>query len=161
MTALRIGVIGVGAVGSSFAFQLARAGHDVTVVARGRRLAQLQHDRAIVTSVGERVPVDAREALDPTVAFDLVLVTVLASQVDALLPVLGASAARTVMFMFNHFGPLQTDQYVVGAKEYEDDFAKYLQQRSGGDTKATKPDFGKVGVVMQDTSTLVVKLKHP
>ena len=53
------------------------------------------------------------------------------------------------------------DQYVIGAKEYEDDFAKYLQQRNSGDTKATKPDFGKVGVILQDTSTLVVKLKHP
>jgi oligopeptide transport system substrate-binding protein len=53
------------------------------------------------------------------------------------------------------------DQYVVGAKEYEDEFAKYLQQRGAGDAKVTKPDFGKVGIVAQDSSTLIVKLKHP
>ena len=140
MTALRIGVIGVGAVGSSFAFQLARAGHDVTVVARGRRLAQVQHDRAIVTSAGERAPVDARETLDPAVEFDLVLVTVLASQVDALLPVLGASAARTVMFMFNHFGPLDCLREAVGAARFAFGFPAVLARLEDG--KLTSQFYG-------------------
>lgn len=44
--AVKIAVSGPGGIGSTFAFQLARAGHEVTVVARTKRLAQLQRDGA-------------------------------------------------------------------------------------------------------------------
>ncbi|PCC74935.1 2-dehydropantoate 2-reductase [Nannocystis exedens] len=98
---MKIAVIGPGGIGSTFASQLARAGHEVTVVARTKRLAQLQRDGAIVTAKGERAAVQVSAALDPSVAYELVLVTVLASQVDAVLPALRASAAKSVMFMFN------------------------------------------------------------
>jgi 2-dehydropantoate 2-reductase len=54
---LRIAVLGVGGIGSTFAFQLARVGgHDVTVIGRpnSRRLQQLQRDKGIVNINGER-----------------------------------------------------------------------------------------------------------
>ena len=57
---LRIAVLGVGKIGSAFAFQLVRTGgHDVTVIARqdSVRLAQLERDRAIVDTKGERASV--------------------------------------------------------------------------------------------------------
>ena len=44
---LRIAIIGIGGIGSTFAFQLVRAGHhEVTAVARpgSRRLEQLKRD---------------------------------------------------------------------------------------------------------------------
>jgi hypothetical protein len=131
---LRIAVIGAGAVGSAFAFQLARAGHRVAMVARGNRLAQLQHDGAIVTTSGERAPVQVSAALDPTTEFDLVLVlvTVLASQVDALLPALAASAARTVMFMFNYFAPLSHLRNAVGAARFAFGFPAVLARLENG-----------------------------
>ncbi|WP_437335029.1 ketopantoate reductase family protein [Sorangium sp. So ce394] len=112
---MKIAIVGAGRIGSTFAFQLARAGHEVTVVARGARLAQLRRDEAIVTAAGERAAVGVSAALDEATAWDLVLVTVLAHQVDEVLPALSASAARTVMFMFNTFEPLGRLRDAVGA----------------------------------------------
>ncbi|WP_437937787.1 ketopantoate reductase family protein [Sorangium sp. So ce341] len=112
---MKIAIVGAGRIGSTFAFQLARAGHEVTVVARGARLAQLRRDEAIVTAAGERAAVGVSAALDEETAWDLVLVTVLAHQVDEVLPALAASAAKTVMFMFNTFEPLGRLRDAVGA----------------------------------------------
>src|SRR6478609_1911500 len=100
---MQIAIVGTGAIGSTFAYQLARAGHAVTVIARGARLEQLERDGAVVLASGERAAVQVSCALDVRTAYDLVLVTVLAPQVAAVLPALRASAARTVMFMFNTF----------------------------------------------------------
>lgn len=115
---MKIAIVGPGAIGSTFAFYLSRAGHDVTVVARGARLAQLEKDRAIVTTKDQRAPVEVRAALDTTTPWDLVLVTVLESQVDAVLPALQHSAAKQVMFMFNTFAPLDRLRDVVGAHRF-------------------------------------------
>ena len=107
-TSLRIAVVGVGRIGSTFAFHLARAGnHDVTVIARtgSVRLQQLQRDNAIVNIRGERAAVYVADALDEKTPFDLVLVTLLAHQVDAVLPALQRSSAKCIQFMFNNFEP--------------------------------------------------------
>jgi 2-dehydropantoate 2-reductase len=99
---LSIAIIGVGRIGSSFAYQLASAGHDVTVVARpsSRRLAQLERDGGIVLTTGERAMVTSADHLDTQKAYDLVLVTVNAHQVDAVLPALRTSRAKAIQFMF-------------------------------------------------------------
>lgn len=115
---MRIAIVGPGAIGSTFAWQLARSGHDVTVVARGTRLATLEQDRAIVRGDGERTPVTVAAALDPSVPWDLVLVTVLATQVGPVLPTLRDSAARRVMFMFNTFEALDPLRDAVGAGRF-------------------------------------------
>lgn len=115
---MKIAIVGTGAIGSVFAYQLAKAGHAVTVVARGARLAQLQRDGAIVLTSGERAAVTVDGALDPAVAYDLVLVTVLAPQVEAVLPALRASAAKRVMFMFNTFDRIDGLRDAVGAERF-------------------------------------------
>lgn len=99
---LSIAIIGVGRIGSSFAYQLARAGHDVTVVARAgsRRLAQLERDGGIVLTTGEKATVTTADHLDTQKAYDLVLVTVNAHQADAVLPALRSSRAKAIQFMF-------------------------------------------------------------
>ena len=105
---LRIAVIGLGGIGSTFAFQLARTGHhDVTVIARpaSLRLAQLQRDQGIVNIKGERAEVRVLDTLDEQSPYDLVIVTLLAHQVDAVLPSLKRSTAKSVLFMFNNFNP--------------------------------------------------------
>ncbi|MHB1598743.1 MAG: 2-dehydropantoate 2-reductase N-terminal domain-containing protein [Acidimicrobiales bacterium] len=97
-----IAIIGAGRVGSAFAFQLARAGHEITVIARpgSGRLEQLRRDRGILRDTGEKAQVSIADALDTATTFDIVLVTVLAHQVDAILPDLRASAAKQIHFMF-------------------------------------------------------------
>ncbi len=115
---LRIAVLGVGKIGSTFAFQLAKVGrHDVTVVARpqSERLRQLQRKRSIVDVKGERVSVSVVDELDETIPYDLVIVTLLAHQVDAVLPGLQRSAARWIQFMFVTFDPERLQQ-AVGAE---------------------------------------------
>ena len=105
---LRIAVFGAGNIGSAFAFQLVRnGGHDVTAIARpdSVRLQQLQRDSGIVNVKGERADVRVADTLDEDTPYDLVIVTLLAHQVDAVLPALQRSAAKCVQFMFNNFDP--------------------------------------------------------
>lgn len=105
---LRIAVIGVGGIGSAYAFQLARTGHhDVTAIARAGslRFQQLQRDLGIVNVRGERAQMRVADELDEGTTYDLVLVTLQAHQVDAVLPGLQRSAAKSIQFMFNNFNP--------------------------------------------------------
>ena len=105
---LNIAVVGVGSIGSTFGFWLARTGrHDVTTVARpgSFRLEQLRRDGGIVDVTGERASVRVADALDEQTPYDLVIVTLLAHQVDAVLPALQRCSARCIQFMFNTFEP--------------------------------------------------------
>jgi len=105
---LRIAVLRAGRIGSTFAARLARiGGHDVTVIARpgSVRLQQLERDRAIIDVKGERAGVRVSDTLDEQTPYDLVIVTLLAHQADALLPTLQRSAAGCIQFMFNTFHP--------------------------------------------------------
>ena len=114
---LRIAILGAGKIGSTFAFQLARVGHHhVTVVARpgSMRLKQLQRDQAIVNVKDERASVQVADTLDGQTPYDLVIVTLLAHQVDAVLPALKDSMAACIQFMFNTFDP-ERFQEAIGA----------------------------------------------
>ena len=105
---LRIAIVGAGRIGSAFAFNLARTGgHDVTAIARpdSVRLGQLRRDKGIVDIRGERADVRVADALDEATPYDLVIVTLLAHQVDAVLPALTRSRAGCIQFMFNTFEP--------------------------------------------------------
>ena len=118
---MKICILGAGAVGTSFAVYLAVAGHDVTLVARGARLDKLTRDGGVIATSPPTTPTPARvtvaTAVDPSCAWDLVLVTVLAHQLDAaLLAVLRACRdTATVMFMFTTFAALDEYRDAVGA----------------------------------------------
>lgn len=141
---MKIAIVGTGPIGSTFAFQLARKGHEVTVIARGKRLEQLQADQAIVTVDGQRAAVSVSAALDPAVAYDLVLVTVLESQVDVVLPALKASAAKTVMFMFNTFNSLSPLRDAVGKERFAFGFPAMFASLPGGKLKFTIVTRGQI-----------------
>lgn len=102
-----IAIIGAGNIGSGFAVFLARAGHRVTLIARpgSARLQQLQRDGGIKTKDGEVFKMECSEALNEEEPYDFVFVTVLAHQVDVLLPTLRRSKALIIEFMFNVFNP--------------------------------------------------------
>jgi len=125
---MKVCVVGAGAVGTAFALHLASAAHDVTLVARGKRLEQLKSDggairaRSPPSGRGGDAPcvVAVAAALDPSTAWDLVLVTVLAHQLDG--PLLAALRAcpesSTIMFMFNTFRPIAEYRDAVGASRF-------------------------------------------
>lgn len=111
-------LIGAGRIGSVVAFYLSRAGHDVTVVARGTRLNALQRDGAIVTTAGERASVQVVPELDPLTPCDLVIVTVPEYQVGPLLPLLSQCRAKTVLLMFNTFEGCARYRSVIGPERF-------------------------------------------
>src|ERR1700741_3416805 len=139
---MQIAVIGPGGIGSTFAFQLARAGHDVTVIARGARLEQLRRDGGILTAEGERAPFRWNGELYAATYWDLVLVTVLVSEVDVLLAPLGRSAGKTVMFMFNTFHSLDRLRDAVGPQRFEFGFPALMAKLEDGKLAATIPRRG-------------------
>lgn len=129
---MKIAIYGTGPIGSTFALHLSRAGHEVTCIARGPRLAQLRAEGAIVTVDGARAAVTPAETLEPAIPFDLVIVTVLAHKVDAILPALKASAARTIMFMFNQFEPLSRLSDAIGRERVAFGFPAILATLEDG-----------------------------
>ena len=105
---LRVAIVGGGRIGSAFAFRLAKqGGHEVTVIARpgSLRLEQLQRDGAIVDVSGERAEVRVAGQIAETTAYDVVIVTLMAHQIEAVLPALRRSASPCVLLMFNTFEP--------------------------------------------------------
>jgi 2-dehydropantoate 2-reductase len=104
---ISIAVVGVGRIGSTFAYKLAGAGHDVTLVARrgSQRFEQLKRDGGILLKTGERTQMRVVDELEELKVYDLVIVTTLAHQIDSILPALRRSKARCVHFMFVNFNP--------------------------------------------------------
>jgi 2-dehydropantoate 2-reductase len=93
---MRIAVLGAGGVGGYFGGRLARAGHDVTFVARGAHLAALREQGLAVESVaGDFVvaPVTATDDTSGVGAVDVVVLCVktwqLPAAIEALPPLVG------------------------------------------------------------------------
>lgn len=103
----KVMVVGAGVLGSLYAGKLHQAGYDVTLLARGSRLAEL-HERGLilvedVTGREEHFPVPVTDWFDPMEAYDLVLVVVRKNQIPAVLPVLAQHpCSPNVMFLVNN-----------------------------------------------------------
>ncbi len=101
----RILVVGAGVNGSVCAAALQRAGYDVTVLARGKRLEELQEagieieDPLKGTRTLTKVPVVDRMASEDI--YEYVLVVVRKNHVRDLLPVLAQNQSHAVVFMVN------------------------------------------------------------
>jgi 2-dehydropantoate 2-reductase len=88
---MRIAVIGAGAVGGYYGGMLARAGHDVLLVARGAHLAALRESGLTVRATAGAFTVHPRAVADPADVgpVDLVLFAVKTYDNDTALPHLG------------------------------------------------------------------------
>jgi 2-dehydropantoate 2-reductase len=106
---MRILVLGAGVIGSVYAGKLQQAGHDVVLLARGRRLSDLQtHGLVLEEAQSGQRTVQATQAVrepDADDHFDLVLVPVRSEQLASTLPVLtGMSDGSDVLFFGNTAG---------------------------------------------------------
>jgi len=118
---MRILVYGAGVQGSLYAARLHEAGHYVTVLARGERLAALRAQGVLLEEAltGRRTHtrVDVTESLEPDDVFDLIIVAVRNDQVDAVLPTIAAARrVPMVLFMHNHAGGSSALLDAVGAE---------------------------------------------
>jgi len=104
---MKILVYGAGPLGSLFAARLQEAGHDVSILARGQRLAELREYGIVLedaqTDRQSVARVTVVDQLRPDDAYDLVLVIMRKNKVAEVLPVLAANQhTPNVLFMMNN-----------------------------------------------------------
>jgi 2-dehydropantoate 2-reductase len=104
---MNIIVLGAGMQGTLYGVRLARAGHSVTLIARGRRAEQLRDHGAIIEHAltGRReveyLPICAE--LNANMRADLCLITVRREQIDEVLPAIRAAGGiDRFLIMVNH-----------------------------------------------------------
>jgi 2-dehydropantoate 2-reductase len=104
---MRILVYGAGVLGSLYAARLQAAGNEVTVLARGQRLADIRQHGIILEEFGTgrqlSAPVRVIERLNPEDDFDLALVLVRKNQLNTVLPALAHNPCiPDMLFMLNN-----------------------------------------------------------
>jgi 2-dehydropantoate 2-reductase len=104
---VKIIILGAGVQGTFYAVRLARAGHHVTLVARGGRAAELEKQGAVIEEVlsarSDTAHLPVIERLSPGMQADVCLVAVRREQITEVLSDLaGAPAIRRIVFMVNH-----------------------------------------------------------
>jgi 2-dehydropantoate 2-reductase len=103
---VRILVLGAGVIGSVYAAKLLQAGHEVVLLARGRRLTDLRGEGLVLQNAesGDRTVLSVRcvSEIGPGERFDLVLVTVRAEQLPSTLPLLTALNAGSDVLIFGN-----------------------------------------------------------
>ncbi|MBW2180984.1 MAG: alpha/beta hydrolase, partial [Deltaproteobacteria bacterium] len=108
---MKILFYGVGPLGSLYAARLQESGQDVSVLARGQRLADLREYGIVLEDAasGNRTTtqVDIVDRLDPKDAYDLVVVLMRKNKISAILPTLAENQnTPNVLFMCNNvLGP--------------------------------------------------------
>ncbi|AZS89041.1 ketopantoate reductase family protein [Streptomyces griseoviridis] len=113
---MKLLVYGAGVLGSLFAARLHEAGHDVSLLARGERLAALRRSGVLLAEEGRpgvrRIPVPVVE--DPAGGYDLVAVFVRTHQVDTVLESL-AGLGGDVLFLLAWAGGAEPLGAGIGA----------------------------------------------
>ncbi len=111
---MRVLVFGAGPLGSLMAARLYEAGHDVSLLARGQRLADLKQHGVVLqdeqSGDQEIAHVPLVETLEPDDQYELVMVVMRKNQAEEVLPVLAANPyVATYLFLMNNAagpGPL-------------------------------------------------------
>ena len=118
---MKILVFGAGVLGSLYAARLKQSGQDVTILARGQRLAYIRKHGIVLEHAlsGEReiVQVPVVEHLHEDDAYDLIIVLVRKNQVSTVLPTLSSNRKTpNILFMVNN--PSGYDEWItaVGQK---------------------------------------------
>ncbi len=108
---MKILFYGAGVLGSLYAARLQEAGQEVSILARGQRLADIREHGIVLedSDTGQRTSTRVKvvEHLAPDDAYDLVVVLMRKNQVSAILPALAANRhTPSVLFMGNNvMGP--------------------------------------------------------
>ena len=103
---MKILFYGAGPLGSLYAARLQESGQDVSILARGQRLADIREHGIVLedAATGERTAthVNVVERLEPTDAYGLVVVLMRRNKIPAILPVLAENRnTPDILFMCN------------------------------------------------------------
>ncbi len=105
---MKILIYGAGVIGSIFGAKLANAGHEVTMLARGTRLQELQDTGLVLQNPAngkeETANINTIETLEPDVIYDYILVVMQRTQVDQVLSALSQNASPNIVFVVNNAG---------------------------------------------------------
>lgn len=103
---MRILVFGAGPLGSLLAARLHQGGQDVTLLARGQRLADLKKYgiclKSWTTQEEESIPVRLIDKLEPDDCYDLILVVMRKNSANKILPVLAENSSPRIAFLMNN-----------------------------------------------------------
>ena len=129
---MKILVVGAGVIGTTYAWQLSAAGHDVTLFVRPDNRETIEREGIHIRCKDERqkqttitkVTYQPKviDELQPEAGYDLIIVSVRAQQLAAVLPTLAAGAGQADILFFgnNWWGDerirqhLATDRYFFG-----------------------------------------------
>ena len=102
----KILIYGAGVIGSIFAGMIAKVGYDVTVLARGIRLKELQQNGLIlINSLSYKrleLKVKIIDKLNTDDVYDYIIVVVQNTQIDAILPILSKNKSKNIVFVVNN-----------------------------------------------------------
>jgi 2-dehydropantoate 2-reductase len=104
---MKILFYGAGVLGSLYAVRCKTAGHDVSILARGQRLADLREHGIVLeeakTGARTTTPVRVVESLEPDDAYEWIVVLVRKNQLDEILPILAVNhATPNLLLMVNN-----------------------------------------------------------
>lgn len=98
-------IYGAGVIGSIFAGKLAMAGHDITVLARGKRFAEIQQNGIVLQKpndiIQEKVAVKLIDTLKPNDIYDYIIVAVQGTQIDDILPIISSNLSANIVMVVN------------------------------------------------------------
>jgi len=102
----RILIFGAGVIGSTFGGLMAATGQDVTLLARNKRLEELNNKGLMLQRNGQEtiqeIPVKIISELEENDIYDFVFVTLRKEQVQQSLPVLKRNRSQNFVFMVNN-----------------------------------------------------------
>lgn len=106
---MKVLVYGAGVIGQIYGARLARAGHDVSLFARGAQARSLSEHGVTLRKGDESFQISPRvlTALPPDDRYDVVLVTVRRDQVADVVPAVAKVSAEHIVYMLNQFVDLE------------------------------------------------------
>jgi 2-dehydropantoate 2-reductase len=132
---MRILIYGAGVQGSYLAHKLVRGGNDVTLLARGIRVEELQKDGIVIRHYFQcHTTVDRTNvisALRPDDVYDLIFVVMLYSDLQAVLPILAANQSRYIIFVGNNPNGHGVQDYLKANSPTEKQIAFGFQATGG------------------------------
>ena len=116
---MKILIYGAGVIGSIFATKLALSGQDVTMLARGKRIEELNEKGSVIcnpkTGKEEIARVKVIDKLLPEMEYDYIFVVMQKTQVNSVVDTLAQNCSKNIVFVVNTALGYDEWVYKIGA----------------------------------------------